>query len=104
MLLGVLRVYAKIQPLLADRPVEREIVERQIARFNREALAAQARQALTSGDTAMAASHLSALYARGGGPAIGVASFMARRMPRLLVRAYHLRRAYQLRRACQGAA
>ena len=102
MLLGVLRVYAKIQPLLVERPVEREIVERQMARFNREALAAQARQALTSGDTATAASVLSALYARGGGPAIGVASFMARRMPRLLVRAYHLRRAFQLRRACHG--
>jgi len=94
MLLGILRVYAKIQPLVADRPVEREIVERQITRFNRELLAAQARQALTAGDVASAADHLSALYARGGGPAIAVASFMARRMPRLLVRAYRLRRAY----------
>ena len=94
MLLGILRVYAKIQPLLCDRPVEREILERQVSRFTREALAAQARQALTAGDMAMAADHLSALYARGAGPAFGVASFMARYLPRLLVRAYQLRRAY----------
>jgi hypothetical protein len=53
--------------------------------------------ALTTGDAAGAASHLSALYAQGGGPAIGVASFMARRMPKLLARAY------QWRRACHGA-
>ena len=94
MLLGILRVYTNVRPLLADRPREREILERQVARFTREALAAQARQALTSGDVATAADHLAALYAHGGGPTIGVASFMARRMPRLLIRAYQLRRAY----------
>ena len=35
----------------------------------------------------------SALSACGGGPVVGVASFMARRAPRLLSRAYQLRRA-----------
>jgi glycosyltransferase involved in cell wall biosynthesis len=98
MLAGILRVFRKLRPQLADRPEELAIADRQIERFEREALAAEARMALKSGDTAAAATHLSALYARGGGPAIGVASFMARRMPRLLARAY------QLRRACHGAA
>lgn len=94
MLAGILRVYAKVRPLLLDRPAELRTVDAQIARFDRESLAARARVALTNGDAAAAASHLSALYAHGGGPAIGVASFMARRMPKLLARAYQLRQAY----------
>jgi glycosyltransferase involved in cell wall biosynthesis len=97
MLAGILRVYGKIRPLLQDRPAELRTLDAQVARFERESLAAHARMALTTGDASAAASHLSALYAQGGGPAIGVASFMARRMPRLLARAY------QWRRACHGA-
>jgi glycosyltransferase involved in cell wall biosynthesis len=97
MLAGILRVYRKIRPLLQDRPAELRTLDAQVVRFERECLAAQARMALTTGDTAAAASHLSALYAHGGGPAIGVASFMARCMPKLLARAY------QWRRASQGA-
>jgi glycosyltransferase involved in cell wall biosynthesis len=93
MLAGILRVYRKIRPLLQDRPAELRTLDVQVARFEREWLAAQARMALTTGDAAAAASHLSALYAHGGGPAIGVASFMARCMPRLLTRAYQWRRA-----------
>lgn len=88
MLAGILRVYRKLRPLLQDRPAELRTLDAQVARFERESLAAHARLALTTGDTAGAASHLSALYAQGGGPAIAVASFMARRMPRLLARAY----------------
>ena len=91
---GILRVYRKLRPLLQDRPAELRTLDAQVARFERESLAAHARIALTTGDTAGAASHLSALYAQGGGPAIAVASFMARRMPRLLARAYQWRRAY----------
>jgi glycosyltransferase involved in cell wall biosynthesis len=94
MLAGILRVYAKVRPQLLDRPAELQTLDAQIARFERESLAARARVALTNGDAAAAASHLSALYAQGGGRAVGVASFMARRMPRLLARAYQLRRAY----------
>jgi glycosyltransferase involved in cell wall biosynthesis len=94
MLTGILRVYDKIRPLLADRAVELKILEAQTARFERESLAAHARQALSEGDVATAAAHLSALYAQGGGPAIGVASFMARHTPWLLARAFQLRRTY----------
>ena len=94
MLAGILRVYAKLRPMLAERPEERRILDAQVARFERESLAAHARMALTAGDVATAAGHLSALYAKGGGTAVGFASFMARRMPKLLARAYQLRRAY----------
>jgi len=97
MLAGILRVYRKLRPLLADRPAEVQTLDAQMARFEREALTARARIALTSGDAAGAADHLSELYAQGGGPAFAVASFMARRMPKLLARAY------QWRRACHGA-
>jgi glycosyltransferase involved in cell wall biosynthesis len=97
MLTGILRVYSKLRPLLSERPAELRILDEQAARFEREALAARARLALSSGDAAGAANHLSELYAQGGGPAIAVASFLARRMPRLLARAY------QWRRACHGA-
>ena len=95
MLAGILRVYAKLRPQLVDLPAELKILDRQTARFQRECLAAQARIALTSGDTTTAADHLAALYALGGGGAARVASFMARRAPWLLTRAYQLRRAYQ---------
>jgi glycosyltransferase involved in cell wall biosynthesis len=94
MLAGIQRVYAKLRPMLADRPEELRILDAQVARFERESLAAHARMALTAGDVATAANHLSALYAQGGGPAVGFASFMARHMPKLLARAYQLRRAY----------
>ncbi len=93
MLAGILRVYRKLRPLLKDRPAELRTLDAQTARFERESLAAQARIALNTGDAAGAATHLSALYAQGGGPAIAVASFMARRMPKLLARAYQWRRA-----------
>jgi glycosyltransferase involved in cell wall biosynthesis len=93
MLAGIVRVYKKLRPQLQDRPAELQTLDAQTARFERESLAAHARIALTSGDSASAASHLSALYAQGGGPAIGVASFMARHMPKLLARAYQWRRA-----------
>jgi len=94
MISGILRVYAKTRPMLKDRPAELQTLEAQTARFERESLAAHARMALTAGDVETAATHLSALYAHGGSAAIGVASFMARRMPRLLARAFQLRRTY----------
>ncbi len=95
MIAGILRVYGNIRPLLLDRPTELAILERQRVRFQRELLAAQARFALSTGEQEAAADRLEALYASGGGAVVGVASFMARRTPRLLSRAYQIRRAYQ---------
>ena len=95
MLSGILRVFTKIRPSLHNRPEELAILDRQRTRFERELLAARARLALSAGEEQEAADHLSALYAKGGGAVVGVASFIARRTPKLLSRAY------QLRRACQ---
>jgi glycosyltransferase involved in cell wall biosynthesis len=95
MLTGILRVLVKTRPSLLGRPDELAILDRQVARFERELLAARARLALRKGEPQAAADHLSALSASGGGPILRVASFMARRAPRLLSRAYQLRRAYQ---------
>jgi glycosyltransferase involved in cell wall biosynthesis len=95
MLAGALLVYEKIRPLLAGRPVELRIVERQIARFERDRLAAKARDALNAGHVDVAADHLSALYAHSGGAIVKLASVMARWTPRLFSRAYRMRRARQ---------
>ena len=95
MLAGILRVFGNIRPHLLHRPAELEILDRQVGRFRRELLAAQARFALSTGERKAAAEHLEELYASGGGAVVGVASFMARRTPWLLSAAY------QFRRACQ---
>jgi glycosyltransferase involved in cell wall biosynthesis len=95
MLSGILVVYDRTRPLLAGKPDELQILERQVARFERECLAAQARLALHSGDVGVAADHLSALYAHSGGAMVKLASFMARWTPKLLSRAYQLRRVWQ---------
>jgi glycosyltransferase involved in cell wall biosynthesis len=90
---GLLRVYAKLRAALADRPRERALVERQIARFTTTLHEVEARHALASGDVAAAAPHLDALHARRGGARIAVARLMARWAPGLLARAYDARRA-----------
>ena len=93
MLNGILVVYERVRPLLADRPVELGILNGQVARFERERLAAEARQAMAAGNYSAAADHLSALYARGGRPLVKLASVAARWTPGLLGRAIQLRRA-----------
>jgi glycosyltransferase involved in cell wall biosynthesis len=98
MLKGILRVYEYTRPRLAGRAAEIEILDSQIARFQRELLAAQARDALNAGDMNIAGDHLSAMYQHSGGAIVKLASMMAKWTPRLLTRAY------QRRRARQGAA
>jgi hypothetical protein len=88
-------VYHNIRPLLADRPHELSILEAQVARFEGERLAARAKEALNSRDAGGAADHLSALYAHSGGAIVRLASVMAKYTPRLLFRAYRMRRARQ---------
>jgi glycosyltransferase involved in cell wall biosynthesis len=92
MLRGILRVYDKTRPLLAGRPRELEILERQCARFEAERLAAEARAAIESHDYRAAADCLSELYVRRGSAKIGVATLLARFAPALLSFVYHLRR------------
>jgi len=92
MLRGILRVYANIRPALADRPRELAIADAQIERFQTEWLAAEARRALESADFDAAREHLGRLHQRRGGAALGVARVLARWAPRVLARAYGLRR------------
>jgi hypothetical protein len=93
MLDGILRVYRKLRPHLAERRDARGILDVQIARFESQLLRARARGALESGDYGGVIEHLDALHARTGGTALAVARMMARWTPGLLSRAYHLRRA-----------
>jgi glycosyltransferase involved in cell wall biosynthesis len=92
MLRGILRVYDKIRPQLADRPRELEILQRQYLRFDTERIAAEARAAIETRDFQLAGDRLTELYVRRGSPAIGVATLLARFAPGLLSLAYQLRR------------
>lgn len=95
MLNGILVVYDKIRPLLSDRPEELRIANAQVARFERQRLAEQAKIALGNGNVAEAAERLDALYEHGGGVGVKLASLMARWTPGLFSRAYQFRRARQ---------
>jgi glycosyltransferase involved in cell wall biosynthesis len=92
MLGGILRVYRKLRPQIVHLPDEMAILERQINRFERELLTAEARLALELADFEMAREHLGALHALRGGAALSVASFLARWAPNVLKRALRLRR------------
>jgi glycosyltransferase involved in cell wall biosynthesis len=67
MLSGILRVFAKTRRSLAEGSTERAILDRQVARFEIELLAAEARNSLIQGDAREAAKKLTALHARRGG-------------------------------------
>lgn len=93
MLRGILHVYTKLRPILADRPREMAILDRQISRFETEYLVAEARLALEIADFEAARGHLGELHARRGGAALGVARFLARWAPGILKRMIRLKRA-----------
>ena len=92
MLRGILRVYAKHRPALLDTRPAIDIVDLQIRRFEAGLFAAEARLAMENRDFTSAKEHIDALRERRGGPVLGVAHMMARWAPRLLWRAYQLRR------------
>lgn len=91
MLRGILRVYQKTRPHLLDRPAELAVLDSQVARFEGERLAAEARHSIETGDFAAAEEHLAALHDRRGGAVLGVARIMARWTPGLLSKAYEIR-------------
>ena len=95
MVTGIVRVYEKLKPLLVGRASELAIVDAQIARFQRLALAGRAKASLDRGDVRMAADDLAALRAQGGGFSVTVASMLARWAPQLFFRVYQMRRARQ---------
>jgi len=84
MLRGILHVYRKLRPTIMQMPREMSILEQQIARFEAELLAAEARLALELADFEIAREHLDALHARRGGAALGLARLLARWSPRML--------------------
>ena len=92
MLGGILKVYRKLRPVIVNLPNEMAILERQINRFERELLAAEARLALELADFEAAREHLGALHALRGGAALGVASFLARWAPNTLKRVLRFKR------------
>jgi glycosyltransferase involved in cell wall biosynthesis len=95
MVTGIVRVYEKMHAALADRPDERQIAAAQLHRFQRQQLAVQARDALEAGEAGLAVERLNALYAHGGGTFVRIAGIVARWAPKLVSRAYQLRRGRQ---------
>jgi len=92
MLRGILHVYSKLRPVIAQRRQEMAILERQISRFETELLAAEARLALEIADFEAAREHLGALHARRGGAALGIARLLARWSPKTLKRMLRFRK------------
>jgi glycosyltransferase involved in cell wall biosynthesis len=93
MLPGILQVFRKLRPHLLNRPHELAILDAQIARFETEHVAAEARGAIEAGDFAAARRHLATLHGRRGGTVLRVAKVMARWTPVLLSTIYNVRRA-----------
>ena len=91
MMRGILRVFAKTRPALAPGSPERSILDRQVARFEIELAAAEARGSLANGDSLGAARHLGALHARRGGWLLGAATRALVCAPLLAMAAYRLR-------------
>ena len=79
MLTGILQVYRKLRPMLANRPAERAAIERQIARFEIECLLAETREAIETGNPRAAARPLGQLRRRRrGDPTTAIAYYLAR--------------------------
>jgi glycosyltransferase involved in cell wall biosynthesis len=91
MLKGILHTYSKArQAVRAGSPIQREI-DRQIARFERELLLVEGKDALERRDYETAAARLSDLRDRGAGPLVGVTAWLAEYAPAAARLAYRLR-------------
>ena len=92
MLPGILKVFRKLRPHVLNQPYELAILDAQVARFEIEYLAAEARGAIESRDYAAARHHLAHLHERRGGALLRIARLMARWTPALLSTVYNRRR------------
>src|SRR4051812_32722809 len=92
MLSGILRVFAKTRPEVPAGSRERAILNRQVARFEAELLAAEARNSLSRGDALEAGRQLTALHARRGGWKLWLASRATTIAPSLALAAYGIRK------------
>jgi glycosyltransferase involved in cell wall biosynthesis len=104
MLRGILHVYRKLRPSLQGRPRELAILDRQLAKFDTERIAAEARDAMETRDFERARAAIDELYVRRGGATLRIARLMARWAPSMLVKAYTARRARLLEHASTGRA
>ena len=91
MLRGILRVLANTRPSLAPDSPERTVLDRQVARFEAELAAADARSCLLRGHGSDAARHLATLHGVRGGWALGAVARACRTAPALAVAAFRLR-------------
>jgi len=96
MLTGILRVYRKALADAAPGSAIEAAIEQQIARFDAERLAAEAREAIESGDVAAAADFVDALKARRGGWSLRALSLALHHVPRAALWAWRARRQLQL--------
>jgi glycosyltransferase involved in cell wall biosynthesis len=92
MLSGILQVFAKTRPALPPASPERAVLERQVARFEMELLAAEARDGLVRGDAGQAARHLTALSARRGSWWLAAMARAVAVAPRTALAAFRVRR------------
>jgi hypothetical protein len=92
MLRGILHVYTKLRPEIANRPSEMRILQQQISRFEAELLAAEARLAIELADFAAAQEYLGALHARRGGASLRLAHLLSRWAPGMLKRVLRYKR------------
>jgi glycosyltransferase involved in cell wall biosynthesis len=103
MLAGILRVFRKALPCCAQDTPAHAVIVSQIARFEGELLAAEAREALDRNDAAGAAARLRALRdRRGRGALLTVAARALRTVPRAALWAYRARRRVQSRRSTKA--
>jgi glycosyltransferase involved in cell wall biosynthesis len=95
MLTGILRVYRKTLAGVPSGSPAVAIIERQIARFETERVAAQLRAAVADGDATAAAAFADALRARRGGWLLGALSLALHHAPRAALWACRARRQIQ---------
>jgi GT2 family glycosyltransferase len=92
MLRGVMNVLRHIDPMLDDRPEDRTILRRQLARFRRELPRAELRRSLQHNDAATAARVLRELAVARDSSFLAACAGLTRFWPQPLLWAYHLRR------------
>jgi glycosyltransferase involved in cell wall biosynthesis len=103
MLRGILVVLREHRRRVSAASEDSAVLERQIARFESELHASDARAALETGDYLSAARHLDALGAGRPAPVLRLARVMAHWTPGLLARLYRARRAHRARASHHGA-
>jgi glycosyltransferase involved in cell wall biosynthesis len=91
MLGGILKVFAKTRPALAPGSREIAILDRQVAHFESELAAAEAKSAIERGDAPAAARHLAELRRHRGGLALTAAQRLLEMVPSAAIAAFRMR-------------